>query len=81
MAGQLHGLRQQYESTTGLQNFNTRLRPSTVTELDQAAAAQNGAAGAGFRKADSGWTFNAARQQYRDANGRIYDKDGKPVTP
>ena len=38
MAGQLHGLRQQYESTTGLQNFNNRLRPSTIQELEKAAA-------------------------------------------
>jgi hypothetical protein len=33
MAGQLHGLRKQYEDTTGLKNFDTRLSPDTLKEL------------------------------------------------
>lgn len=44
MAGQLHGLRQQYEATTGLRNFNDRLRPSTLQELERAATPPAGSA-------------------------------------
>lgn len=33
MAGQLHGLKKQYEDTTGLKNFETRLSPDTLKEL------------------------------------------------
>lgn len=36
MAGQLHGLKKQYEDTTGLKNFESRLRPATLQELEAA---------------------------------------------
>lgn len=34
MAGQLHGLKQQYQQTTGKDDFDTRLSPAARTELD-----------------------------------------------
>lgn len=36
MAGQLKGLRKQYEDTTGMKNFNSRLRPGTISALQMA---------------------------------------------
>lgn len=42
MAGQLHGLKKQYEDSTGLKNFDKKLRPSTLHELESAAAAEHG---------------------------------------
>lgn len=39
LAGQLGGLRKQYESSTGQGDFNTRLRPETTRELDALDAA------------------------------------------
>lgn len=38
MAGQLHGIQQQYENTTGLRNFHERLSPTTIAELNAASA-------------------------------------------
>lgn len=37
MAGQLHGIQQQYENTTGLRNFHERLSPATLAELNAAS--------------------------------------------
>jgi len=38
MAGQLHGLRQQYESSTGAKDFNDKLFPETIKQLEGVAA-------------------------------------------
>lgn len=47
MAGQLLGLKKQYEDTTGRKNFETRLRERTRQELGVGAPAAGGASGAG----------------------------------
>lgn len=38
MAGQLHGLRKQYENSTGRDDFNAKLFPETVQQLEAVAA-------------------------------------------
>ena len=48
MAGQVVGLKRQYEDTTGLHNFDDRLTPRTRAELERygSGASQSTAAGA-----------------------------------
>ncbi len=46
MAGQLKGLKQQYSTSTFLDNFNEKLSPETIAELEQAAPAGGATASA-----------------------------------
>lgn len=48
----------------------------------QAAPTTDNQGGGKFKPpAGAGWQFNAAKGQYRDLNGKVYDINGKPVQP
>lgn len=54
MAGQLHGLQQQYEGSTGLKDFSSKLSPETLRELGPPGG---NAASAPYRVKQNGHTY------------------------
>lgn len=79
MAGQLGGLKQQYETTTGLKDFERRLSPAARDSFNKYGhASQPPAAPASLKGKTLQW--NSQLQQFRDkATGKIYKMDGSPA--
>lgn len=84
MAGQLTGLKKQYETTTGLKNFDERLSDETKAQLESKRGREGGKSNkplpSSLQSMSADLDYSASRQQYRNrVTGKIYDKDGSPV--
>ena len=94
IAGQVRGLKKQYEDTTGLKNFDTRLLPETRSALDAVTKKHEGGGTNATEAAAPGAShppvpkvlqgrqlqWNPQRQLFRDKEtGAIYDSSGTQV--
>lgn len=71
LAGQLHGLRQQYKSSTGRQDFNDKLFPETVSVLETSHGPKAGSgSGGGANGAPAPVTKTIGNVTYHLVNGK-----------
>ena len=78
LAGQVRGLRHQYEGTTGLKDFDDRF----LMENTKKALGETRAMGGGLPeklRGKTGLMKNKAGTRYRDSAGKIYDLEGNEV--
>lgn len=87
MKGQVDGLRQQYETSTGRHDFDKKLTPAAQKALAtlspsvavapvSAISRQTPAAPSGI---PSGSQYSPSRNQWRDPQGKLYDSQGNAV--
>lgn len=79
MAGQLHGLKQQYEQTTGQTNFDTRLSPAARTELENLKPATSGGVPQRPPGVPEGSAYSPSRNMWKDPAGNLFGPDGTPA--
>lgn len=82
MGGQMRGLRRQYESNTGLKNFDDFLEPATKGELSKLG--EHDTPSTRFPTppkslAGKRLQWNANARMFRDQDGRLYREDGTPA--
>jgi hypothetical protein len=85
LAGQMKGLRRQYESQTKLKDFEEGLEPSTKRILSSFAHVGEGVGAKGTtsppRPANvpPGSGYSQTQKKWRDPSGKLYNADGSPA--